>query len=122
MAMKNDTIKRQQTQALAVTGYVSAELVSELTDGAWISSGKRAEIQVQPGMDEVLMRVDASDVHEVRCGATSKGHTVVQLILKARAQVETVVKTVASLEGITRLNDPTLQRLTASATAKMILI
>jgi hypothetical protein len=45
---------------------------------------------------------------------------VVQLLLREGATVETVTRVKATPDGITRFHDPALQRLAASATAKVI--
>jgi hypothetical protein len=66
------------------------------------------------------MRVELADVTEVRLGASARGTTLVQLLLKDKANVETVQRAVASKLGLARFNDPVLARLTAAATAKVI--
>ncbi len=111
-------IKRGTSEAFAVTGYVPDKALQELESGL---NGK-IDVRVERNSDEVVMRVDRADVAEIRVGASARNETIVQVILRAGAAVETVVKTKASLEGIARFNDPVLQRLTATATAKSIAI
>ena len=109
-------IKRGMKEAFAVTGYVPDEALRKLESDV---AGK-IDIRVERNSDEVVVRVDRADVAEIRAGASVNNETIVQVILRAGAAVETVVKAKASLEGIARFNDPVLQRLTATATAKSI--
>ena len=105
-------------EAIAVTGFVPDHLASNLTAR---QSGS-IEIKPERGVDEVVMTVDVSDVDEVRTGASTQGETLVQLILRPDAQVQTVIKAVASPPGLARLQDPIISRLTASATPKVIMV
>ncbi|GAB1691039.1 hypothetical protein [Krasilnikovia sp. M28-CT-15] len=103
-------------ERLAVTGYVpdtAAEGLSERASG-------QIDIRPERGYRDVAMRVDSADVMEVRVGSSAQGETLVQLYLREGARVETVVAVTADIEGLARLNDPTLARLIASATAKVI--
>ena len=111
-------IKRGMSEAFAVTGYVPDKALQELESGL---AGK-IDVRVERDSDEVVMRVDRADVAEIRAGASARNETIVQVILRAGAAVETVVKTKASLEGVARFNDPVVQRLTATATAKSIAV
>lgn len=104
----------------AVTGYVPNKLAAQLTTQGNRSSAEIIDVKVERGFDEVMMRVKLSDVTEVRTGSSSKGETLVQLMLRDEFKVETIIKTSADFEGITRLYDPTLRLLIASATAKKI--
>jgi hypothetical protein len=110
------SIKRGMKEAFAVTGYVPDEALRKLESDV---AGK-IDVRVERNSDEVVMRVDRADVAEIRAGASVNNETIVQVILRAGAAVETVVKAKASLEGVARFNDPVLQRLTATATAKSI--
>jgi hypothetical protein len=107
-------------EAYAVTGYVPDNIAVKLGQAA----ARIREIDVRPerGMDEVVMRVTGADVAEVRTGASTGGETMVQLVLVPDAKVQTVVTVNGSDKGITRFYDPVLGRLTASATAKKIMI
>lgn len=100
----------------AVTGYVSDEVAKQL------SAKGQGKIDVKPerGYDDVVMRVDAGSIAEVRTGSSSQGETLVQLILRDGAPMETVIKMTADVKGIARFHDPALARLTAAATAKVI--
>jgi hypothetical protein len=105
-------------EALAVTGYVEDKVAQHLRA---LSPGK-VDVRPERGVHDVLMRVDGADVAEVRTGSSAHGETLVQLILRDGAAVETVVRAVASAAGVARLNDPALIRLTAAATAKQIMV
>lgn len=104
----------------AVTGYVPNEVASRLTTRDKQLTEGTIDVKVERGFDEVMMRVNLADVTEVRSGASSKGETLVQLMLRDEFNVQTIIKTPASFQGISRLYDPTLQLLIASATAKKI--
>jgi hypothetical protein len=112
------SIKRGMKEAFAVTGYVPEKALQELESGR---AGK-IDVRVERGSDEVVMRVDHADVAEIRTGAAVRNEVLVQVILRVGAAVETVVKTQANIKGVARFNDPVLQRLTATATAKSIAI
>jgi hypothetical protein len=112
------SINRGMKEALAVTGYVPDKALQELESG----SVEKIDVRVERGSDEVVMRVNRADVAEIRTGASIEGEILVQIILRAGATVETVVRTQANFAGVARFNDPVLQRLTATATAKSIAV
>ena len=105
-------------EAYAVTGYLTAE------DAARLTERRKGVVELFPERDmaHVSMRVSAEEIAEVRVGATRKDQTLVQLILKRGATVETVIRSSASARGLSLLSDPTLQQLTAAATAKSIVV
>ncbi len=103
-------------ERFAVTGYVSDAVAGRLK-----AKGKgKIDVKPERGYDEVVMRVDVANVAEVRTGSSAQGETLVQLILRDGTPVETVIRTTANVQGITRFQDPTLARLTAAATVKVI--
>ncbi|GAB1646612.1 hypothetical protein [Krasilnikovia sp. MM14-A1259] len=102
-------------ERLAVTGYLPDAAAEGLPERAG-----QIDIRPERGYRDVAMRVDSADVMEVRVGSSAQGETLVQLFLREGARVETVVAVTADVEGLARLNDPTLARLIASATAKVI--
>lgn len=107
-------------EVLAVTGYVGAEVGARL-----IKSPKgQGAVQVWPqhGHHDVAARLDLGDVSEVRVGATSGGETLVQLILRDGAPVETVIQSKASIDGLRRFHDPALDAMRLAATAKVIVV
>lgn len=112
------SIKRGMKEAFAVTGYVPEKALQDLESGRTA----KIDVRIERGSDEVVMRVDQADIAEVRAGASVKKEILVQVILRSGASVETVVRAQASLKGVARVNDPLLQRLTATATAKSIAI
>ena len=100
-------------QAYAVTGFVPDDVAKRL------SAGAKGIIQVRPerGVTSVLMEVDGADVSEVRSAASTGGETLVQLILRDKAPVRTVIEAHA---GVEPFSDPAIVRLTAAATVKSI--
>jgi hypothetical protein len=100
--------------AYAVTGFVPDKLVEALSKRLRDLTGT-IEVKVERGNDEVVMRVDPKQISEVRTGASKKGETGIQLILKERGEIETVIRAKGSEAGIKRFHDPALQRLTARA-------
>jgi hypothetical protein len=105
-------------EAFAVTGYVPDKVAEQLTAGR---SGK-IDVKVERGSEEVFMRVDQADVTDLRVGSSVNNETLVQLILRDDAPVEQVIRTISNARGLSRLHDPTLTRLTAEATAKVIAV
>ena len=105
-------------EMFAVTGYVADDVAKQL------SGRPSGHVHVKPerGYDDVLMRVDAADIKEVRTGSSSQGETLVQLILSEGARVQTVIRTTADSKGIARFHDPALTRLIAAATVKVIMV
>src|SRR6185436_2773541 len=107
-------------EALAVTGYVADAIAKTLRSDGWVSSGSIVEIRPDRDVDDVYVRVSADNVREVRVGATREGRTLVQLVLKRGAQIESVIRHKATTEGLTRFYDPTLARVAAAAIANVI--
>ena len=105
--------------AYAVTGYLSNQLARKLSNKELTDV---VDVKPEIGHDEVVARVRIDQIAEVRLGSSSKGDTLVQLILRDNAQVETIIKTSANLKGIQQFHDPVLTRLVASATAKSIAV
>jgi hypothetical protein len=112
------SIKRGMKEAFAVTGYLPDKALQDLES----SRTGKIDVRVERGSDEVVMRVDQADIEEIRTGVSVKNESLVQVILRADAAVKTVVKTQANIKGVARFNDPVLQRLTATATAKSIAV
>ena len=111
------TIKEiDMAERFAVTGYVSDSVARQL------KAQQPGPIEVSPerGYSDVMMRMDGADITEVRIGASAQGETLVQLLLRDSAPVETVIRTTADANGISRFYDPILTRLTASASIKVI--
>jgi hypothetical protein len=105
-------------EAMAVTGYVPDNVARAL------HKDRSGSVEVSPEreVDEVVARVQRRDIAEVRVGASVRGTTLVQLILKTNATVETIVRTQANAKGLQRFYDPNLNRLRQAATAKNILV
>lgn len=105
--------------AMAVTGYVSAQDYQALS-----SKQSEGAVDVRPELDvtDAFARVQLGDVAEVRSGARAKGDVLVQLILKPRANVETIVRASSTVAGVRRFHDPVLDRVRALAAPKQIAI
>jgi len=103
-------------EAMAVTGYVSEK------DAALLKSKKVFEIYPDKEVDEVSMRVYGEDAAEIRVGSSSGGKTLVQVILRDGAKIETVVSSEASPRGFERFHDPVINRIRQQAIAKVIMI
>ena len=73
-------------EAMAATGYVASETAAQL------ASADLLEVWPERDVSKVVMRVSGKDVEEVRVGASESGQTLVQLILKEGAIVETALK------------------------------
>lgn len=103
-------------EALAVTGFVADAVAKRLQARA------KGIMRVKPerGTGPVVMEVDGSDVVEVRTGSSKSGETLVQLILRDRATIRTVIETTLKGKGVEIFADPTIARLTAAATVKAI--
>jgi hypothetical protein len=103
-------------EAYAVTGFVSDKVAKKL------KAGKEGTIQVRPerGTTAVTMEVDGAYVAEVRKGSSKSGETLVQLILRDKATVRTVVETRLQGTGVDVFLDPAITRLIAAATVKSI--
>ena len=108
--------------AYAATGYVSADVAARLRAEGRSALPDYVDVQVEPGEDEVVMRVRREDVADVRLGPTTEGHTGVQLILNEGHEVETVTKLRRQHVGIHRFADPTIGRLTAQAVITRIFV
>lgn len=107
-------------EAFAVTGYVSDTVAAVLGKEGWVSSGSVAEIRPDRDVQDVYVRVSSDAVREVRVGASRGGSTLVQIILKRGANIESVIRHKATAEGLTRFYDPALARVAAAAIANVI--
>ncbi len=105
-------------EAYAITGYVSDDVVVRLKP----NSPGSVEVRPERGVSEVVMQVEGSNVTEIRTGASSGGETLVQLILRDEAAVNTVIRSTAASKGLKMFHDPAIARLTSSATAKVIML
>jgi hypothetical protein len=106
-------------EAFAITGYVPSSVAEGL------KTRKSGKVEVAPDVesDDVVMAVEGIDIVEVRLGAVArKQKTLVQLILRDKARVDTVIRSYATPKGVSRFLDPTLSKLVATATAKSIFV
>ena len=105
-------------EAYAITGYVSNEVAGRLK----ANSTGNVQVSVERGISNVVMQVEGSNVVAIRTGASSGGETLVQLILRDESAVQTIIHSTASGNGLQPFHDPAIERLTSSATAKVILV
>ncbi len=98
----------QQNEVNGVVGYISDNLVYQLTQ----QSGTTVDLRFELGNDNIMMRVKTDDIVQVIPGKSEKGETLVQVILKPGSVIETAIKAFRDVKAI---DDPTLTRLTSSA-------
>jgi hypothetical protein len=107
--------------AYAVTGFVPDKLAQALKKGP-ANLSEAIDVKVERGNDEVVMSIDPKQISEVRTGASKAGETGIQLILKGKGEIKTVIKGKGTEAGIKRFDDPALQRLTARAIGRPIYV
>jgi hypothetical protein len=106
--------------AMAVTGYVNDKTSADLT--RLKALGGSIDVSPERSVRDVVIRVSWSDVDETRVGATEAGMTLIQLILRDGATVETIIRSEASPAGLRAFSDPVLNRVVQEATAKSITV
>ena len=77
----------------AVVGYLPDAAAKALASGKY--SGGSIEVRLEPGNDNVHVRIDPKDVAGALLGASKKGETGVQVFLNEKASVETVTRGLA---------------------------
>jgi len=105
-------------EAYAITGYVPNEVAKHLK----AKTAGKIDVAEERGATDLFAQVDGADVIEVRTGAESGGHTLVQLILREQAPVHTVLKSTASAKGLESFHDPALGLLKRPGTVRVILV
>lgn len=78
----------------AVVGYVADDVAKSLDSGGL--GGRALELRVDQGKDQEIIRIQPDDIAGVLQGASRAGETSVQVLLKDRANVETVSRGLAS--------------------------
>lgn len=91
-------------ESQSVIGYVPDAVAKELAAGRGLGKGP-LELPLDPGKQAAHIRLDPQHIHEVRVGASSGGHTSLQLVLKPEATYEFVAKA-SGIEGLTAIQDP----------------
>lgn len=107
--------------AFAISGYVRQSEFANVESHCKSGTGT-VEVLPDPRVPELLMRVAAKDVAEIRGGAVRDQFAGVQLILREGAQVERVNLTIADEAGMSRFHDPVLAGATARAIIASIFI
>jgi hypothetical protein len=100
----------------AVTGYLDDSIAAQLQRGEFPSS---IEVRPEPEIQDVFVRVSREAVADIRVGASRDGLTLIQLILREGAVVESIYRTKA-VSGLRSFYDPVLNRVFQEATAKDI--
>ena len=90
----------------SVIGYVPDEVAKELHEGRGLAT-ELLELPLDPGKHSAHIRIRRNDIHEVRVGPSSGGHTSLQLILKPEASYDLVGKAPSDAESLTAIQDPT---------------
>jgi hypothetical protein len=103
-------------ESYAITGFVASSVAKRLAP----KTPGTIDVKPERGQNDVFVSVDGADVDEVRVGSTSRGETLVQLILRDNAETRTTIRSVASSKGLERFHDPALVRLTTLAAPKTI--
>jgi len=103
-------------EAMAVTGYIASSEVPNIRKASYV------DVRPERDVSDVVARVKGSDVEDVRQGSTEGGLTLVQLVLRTGASVETVQRTTVDVAGMRAFHDPVLNRVRQEATAKQIMV
>ena len=91
--------------AQSVIGYVPDTVAKELHEGRGLGK-ELLELPLDPGKHAAQIRVRRNDIHEVRVGPSSGGHTSLQLILKPEASYELIATAPSATESLTAIQDP----------------
>jgi hypothetical protein len=91
--------------AQSVIGFVPDAVAKELHEGRGLGK-ELLELPLDPGKNSAQIRVRRNDIHEVRVGPSSGGHTSLQLILKPEASYELVATAPGDTESLTAIQDP----------------
>jgi hypothetical protein len=91
-------------ESQSIIGYVPDAVAHDLQSGKGLGKGP-LELPLDPGKKAAHIRVNPNDIHEVRIGPSSGGHTSLQLVLKPEADYEFVAKA-SKAEGLTAIQDP----------------
>ena len=90
----------------AVVGYLPDAAAQALAYGKHPSGP--IEVTLDPGNQNMLVRINPKDVAGVLLGASKKGETGVQIFLNDKASVETVARSLADDLRLRPINDLTL--------------
>ena len=90
----------------AVVGYLPDAAAKALASGNY-SSGP-VEVRLEPGNDNMHVRIDPKDIAGVLLGASKKGESGVQVFLNDQARVETVAHGFADDFRLRPIKDPIL--------------
>ncbi|HEV7921973.1 MAG TPA: hypothetical protein VGR02_14395 [Thermoanaerobaculia bacterium] len=100
--------KRETTMAEvnAVIGYLPDAAAKALASGKYAEGP--VEVRLEPGNDDVHVRIDPRDIAGVLLGASKKGESGVQVFLNDKAKVETVARGLAEDLRLRPIKDPIL--------------
>ena len=97
---------QETVEVNAVIGYLPDAAAKELASGSYASGP--IDIRLEPGNDDVHVRIDPQHIAGVLLGASKKGESGVQVFLKDDAKVETVTRVVARDFRLRAISDPVL--------------
>jgi hypothetical protein len=90
----------------AIVGYLPDAAANALASGQYASGP--IEVRLEPGNDNVHVRVDRKDVAGVLVGSSKNGESGVQVFLNDQATVETVTRGLADDLRLRPIKDPFL--------------
>lgn len=90
----------------AVVGYLPDAQAKELALGKY--AGGPLAVRLNPGSDDVHVRIDPQHVLGTLLGASKKGETAVQVFLTEKANVETLSRASATDLRLRAIKDPSL--------------
>jgi hypothetical protein len=90
----------------AVIGYLPDDAAKALAFGNYASG--TIEVRLEPGNDNVHVRIDPNDVAGVLVGSSKNGESGVQIFLNDKAKVETVARGLADDLRLRAIKDPFL--------------
>ena len=101
--------EQSMADATGIVGFLDEGQANDLDAG---NIGADVEFRLEPGNENVTMRVKTEDIVELRRGTESDGHVRYHVLLKPDSHVETAVK---MFRNVNAIEDATLSRLTAVA-------
>jgi hypothetical protein len=90
----------------AVVGYLPDAAAKALASGKYPDGS--VEVRLEPGNDNLHVRIDPKDIAGVLLGASKKGESGVQVFLNDKANVETVARGLADDFRLRPIKDPIL--------------
>jgi hypothetical protein len=118
------TAKEQQEEfrlAQGVMGYLPINIAEEIRTRGSAAAPALLEMLIEPGRDDVVVRVLQEDIAEIRVGPAQDDVALVQVILNEGHKVEAVVRQSVPA-GVELFEDPAIQRLSPRSIVKVIMV